>query len=52
MIRDAHTRRIARLLPDAELKIIKGDHFIAAKRPAMFNAAVEDFLNRRSNGKK
>ena len=52
MIRDAHTRRIAALLPDAELKIIEGDHFIAAKRPAMFNAAVEDFLNRRSREEK
>lgn len=52
MIRDAHTRRIAGLLPDAELKIIEGDHFIAAKRPEAFNAAVEDFLNRRSKGKK
>ena len=52
MIRDAHTRRIAGLLPDAELKIIEGDHFIAAKRPEAFNAAVEEFLNRRSKGKK
>ena len=52
MIRDAHTRRIARLLPDAELKIIEGDHFIAAKRPVEFNAAVEDFLNRRGSEKK
>ena len=52
MIKDAHTRRIAQLLPDAELIIMEGDHFIAAKRPEAFNAAVEDFLNRRSNGKK
>ena len=37
---------------ERDLKIIEGDHFIAAKRPAMFNAAVEDFLNRRGSEKK
>lgn len=42
-----HTRKIYGLLPDAELKLIPGDHFIAAKQPEAFNAAVEDFLNRR-----
>lgn len=51
MIKDAHTRRIHALLPDAELKIIEGDHFIAAKKPEAFNAAVADFLNRRRENK-
>lgn len=51
MIKDAHTRKIHALLPDAELKIIEGDHFIAAKRPEAFNAAVADFLNRRRENK-
>ena len=37
---------------ERDLKIIEGDHFIAAKRPEAFNAAVEEFLNRRSKGKK
>ena len=52
MIKDAHTRRIAQLLPDAELIIMEGDHFIAAKEAEAFNAAVEDFLNRRRNEEK
>lgn len=47
MIKTSHTRKIYGLLPDAELKILPGDHFIAAKQPEAFNAAVQDFLNRR-----
>ncbi len=47
MIKTSHTQRIYELLPDAELKIIPGDHFIAAKESDSFNTAVEDFLNRR-----
>lgn len=44
MIRPAHTRRIAAALPDARLAFLPGDHFIAAKNPAAFNAAVAQFL--------
>lgn len=31
-------------IPDAELVFVKGDHFIANRRPAEFNRAVLDFL--------
>jgi Predicted hydrolases or acyltransferases (alpha/beta hydrolase superfamily) len=44
MIREAHTRLIARSITDAQLVFIKGDHFIANKCPAEFNQAVLTFL--------
>ena len=46
MILDRHTRLIADGIPGAELVILKGDHFIAAKHPEAFNRAVLAFLNR------
>ncbi len=44
MIRQSHTRLIAESLPDSTLQIISGSHFIAARNPAAFNAAVQDFF--------
>lgn len=44
MIRESHTKEIAEHIPNAKLVILKGDHFIANKRYAAFNQAVEDFL--------
>ncbi len=44
MVKDRHTRLIAASLPNARLVILKGDHFIANKRPAEFNQAVLNFL--------
>ncbi|MCR5360436.1 MAG: alpha/beta hydrolase [Bacteroidales bacterium] len=44
MIKDAHTQLIAANIADAKLLIIKGNHFIANKRPQEFNKAVWDFL--------
>lgn len=44
MIKEEHTRLIACCIPNSELCIIKGDHFIAAKAPAEYNQAVLDFL--------
>ena len=44
MIKEDHTRLIARSIPDSQLVIIEGDHFIANKCPAAFNQAVLDFL--------
>jgi len=44
MIRDRHTRRIHESLQNAELCILPGDHFVAAKSPEAFNRAVEAFL--------
>lgn len=44
LIKDAHTRLIAASIPDAELAFIKGDHFIAKKKPEEFNRIVLAFL--------
>ncbi len=44
MVKDSHTRLIAASIPNAELVLLKGDHFIAAKIPQEFNRAVLDFL--------
>ncbi|MCC8025596.1 MAG: alpha/beta hydrolase [Clostridium sp.] len=44
MIKESHTRLIAASLPEGELVFIEGNHFIARKNPAAFNAAVEKFL--------
>ncbi len=44
MIRDSHTRFIAKCIPDSTLVIIKGDHFIANKRPIAFNRVIMDFM--------
>ena len=46
MIKDSHTRLIASSIPDAELVILKGDHFIANKKPGEFNKAVLAFLEK------
>lgn len=44
MIRAAHTQEITEHIPNAKLAIIKGDHFIANKKYAAFDQAVEVFL--------
>ena len=44
MIKDEHTRLIARSIPNAELAIIPGNHFIANKNPVVFNETVLRFL--------
>lgn len=46
LIRAEHTRLIAESLPNGELVLIPGNHFIAAKNPAPFNAAIDEFLRR------
>lgn len=46
LIRAEHTRLIAESLPNGELVWIPGNHFIAAKNPGPFNAAVDEFLRR------
>lgn len=50
MIKEKHTRLIYASLPDAELKLIPGDHFIANKNPDAFNRAVEEFLSEKADG--
>ncbi len=44
MIKEKHTRLIARSIPDAQLVFIQGNHFIANKCPQEFNQAVLEFL--------
>ena len=48
MIKESHTRLIAKSIPNAELVFIDGNHFIANKKPEEFNKAVLDFLQRES----
>ncbi|HJH60335.1 MAG TPA: alpha/beta hydrolase [Bacteroidetes bacterium] len=45
MIKDKHTKLIFNSLPNAELKIIKGNHFIASSNYQEFNTAVAEFLH-------
>ena len=45
MILKKHTKLIAHSISNSTLVFIEGDHFIAYKNPAAFNAAVDDFLN-------
>ena len=44
MIKGKHTRLIAANIPDAQLVIIQGNHFIANKQSEAFNRAVLHFL--------
>ena len=44
MIRESHTRLIAKSIPHSQLALIKGNHFIANKNPEAFNRVVMDFL--------
>lgn len=44
MIRDSHTRRIARSIPGARLAILTGGHFIAAQQWERFNHLILEFL--------
>lgn len=45
MIKDSHTRLIGRHIPNAKTVILEGDHFVANKRPEIFNQEVEQFLD-------
>ena len=44
MIEEAHTRLIAESIPNAQLTLIEGTHFIAFKNPDAFNRVVSEFL--------
>lgn len=45
MIKEEHTRLIARNLKYSSLVIIPGDHFVANKNPNIFNKEIEEYLN-------
>ena len=44
MIRESHTRLIAESIPDSQLVLIPGSHFIAGENAEDFNRAVLAFL--------
>ena len=44
MIKESHTQLIYKSLPNAQLALIEGDHFIANRHPNDFNVAIEKFL--------
>ena len=46
MIKEDHTRLIAKSIPGAELVLLPGDHFIAGKDPEAFNQRVLEFLRK------
>ena len=45
MIKESHTRLIYKSLPNAQLNLIEGDHFVANKNPEAFNEVVKRFLS-------
>ena len=45
MIRESHTRRIAREIKGSRLIILPGSHFLAKENKEAFNRAVEAFLD-------
>lgn len=46
MIKESHTEHIYKNLPNAQLAIIEGDHFVANKNPGAFNNVVDEFLSK------
>lgn len=46
MIKEGHTRLIARSIPGAQIVIIPGNHFVANKNPDAFNEAILHFLSK------
>ena len=44
MVKEEHTKQIAKNIKNAKLSIINGDHFIANKEAKNFNQEVENFL--------
>lgn len=46
MIKEFHTKLIYKSLPNAQLNIIEGDHFVANKNADAFNKVVDAFLRK------
>lgn len=44
MIKESHTKEIAKAIPNAKLAIIEGSHFIAKENSEVFNRVVENWL--------
>ena len=45
LIKESHTKEIARSIPNAKLAIIKGSHFVANQNSEVFNRVVEKWLS-------
>lgn len=46
IIREDHAKQLARLIPDAQFKLLRGvSHFALWQNPAAFNAAILEFLS-------
>jgi pimeloyl-ACP methyl ester carboxylesterase len=52
MIKEKHTREIYKAIPNAQLALIEGDHFIAKYRAKDVNKAVDMFLGISKKGRK
>jgi len=52
MIKDSHTRSIAAAIPEAQLCILEGDHFVARRNSGIFNQTVLDFLQKEGSERK
>lgn len=50
MIRDSHTRLIAKSIPGSQLAILPGDHFVARRNWQAFNPVVLEFLQPQPSG--
>ena len=46
MIKESHTKLIYKSLPNAQMNIIEGDHFVANKNADAFNKVVDIFLRK------
>ena len=46
MIKESHTKLIYKSLPNAQLSILEGDHFVANKNADVFNKVVDEFLRK------
>ena len=46
MIGETHTRLIAESIPNAQLALIEGTHFVAFENPDAFNRVVSEFLSK------
>ncbi|MDO4772378.1 MAG: alpha/beta hydrolase [Bacillota bacterium] len=46
MVKEEHTRLIAKSIPGAELQFLDGDHFVASNNPNAYNDAVAAFLSK------
>lgn len=52
VIRERHTKRIARSIPGSRLALLTGSHSVAMESPQAFNRTVLDFLREREPNRK